>query len=259
MSNGPLVVKIGGEAVDGAGAELWRALTALHRAHAGGVVLVHGGGAAVDAHLRRLGIEPTKRDGIRLTPEEQIEPVTQVLAGSTNKTIAARLNGAGAKAVGITLGDGRLAVCRRTERYGADAGRVGEVAGSDPMVLTCLLIAGYLPVVASIGYDGEGGLLNVNADDAAIAIARAVNAAELLLLSNVPGVLGPDGRAIPELDAAGAERLIAEGTISGGMIPKVRGALEAAAASDAPVRIGAWKDLGLRATGSAFGTVVAAR
>ena len=241
---GPLVIKLGGLAVDEPEKTpwLWSLLRDLHDAHPGGLVLVHGGAVAVDRQLARLGHETRRVEGIRVTPAEQIDDIVGVLAGSVNTTLVGWLRRSGAPAVGLTLGDGGLCRVARTSRYAFDPGHVGEIVGGDPRVVDALLNADFLPVLCSIGVDASGEALNVNADEAAAGIAGIVGASGVLLLTDVKGVRGADGEVIPELDAAAIERLIADGTISGGMIPKVRGALEAAATAGVPVIIAAWND-----------------
>jgi len=243
---GPIVVKVGGRLLDepAACAATFAAVAALHRDHPGGAILVHGGGVAVDRHLAKLGLESERREGIRITPPEIVEPIAAVLAGLVNKRLVGLLlaHGGGIAPVGIALGDGGTCRTRATRRYPFDAGRVGEIEGGDPTLLRSLLAEGFLPVVSSIGIDDDGGLLNVNADDAAAALCPIVGASGLVLLTDMPGVLGRDGVAIPELDAAACEALVADGTISGGMIPKVRAALETADAAGVPVTIASWTD-----------------
>ncbi|RLS64466.1 MAG: acetylglutamate kinase [Planctomycetota bacterium] len=241
------VVKIGGALLDSADTfhGTFTALLALHeeiRAAGGlGVVLVHGGGAAVDRQFARLGLQSEKRQGIRITPAEHIDDLVSVLAGSVHQRLLGLLQSLGARAVGLSLGDGGLCQCRVTTRFPFDAGLVGEVVNGDPSVLTTLLAGGFMPVLNSIGLSSDGTPLNVNADDAASAIARIANASELLLLTDVAGVLDATGAVIAELDAVRIDALIADGTISGGMTAKVLAALETSLAAGCPVRIASWK------------------
>lgn len=245
MTPAPLVLKIGGAALEVPEEHpaLWAALLALHgAAGSGGLVIVHGGGAAVDRQLAALGMTSERRQGIRITPPEQVEVITAVLAGQMNKQLVGLLQAAGGNPVGLCLGDGGITRCAPASYPDFDPGRVGEVRGGDPRLLHLLLGAGFLPVVSSIGLDDGGERLNINADDAATALASVLGAAGLVLLTDVPAVLDAERRPIPELDATRAEELIAGGVIAGGMIPKVRGALRAAAACAAPVTIASWKD-----------------
>jgi len=240
----PLVVKIGGALLENASDNraAFEGLVALHRAQPGGIVLVHGGGAQVDRQLKRVGIETPRIEGIRVTSREAIEQVVGVLAGSAHMQLLGILASLGARPVGLSLSDGGLCACRRTTKYAFDPGEVGEIVGGDATVARTLLVAGFMPVVNSIGLSPEGDPLNVNADEAACAIARVAHASGLLLLSDVPGVLDASKSLLAELDAAQIEALIADGTISGGMIPKVRSALDAAAAAGCPVTIASWRE-----------------
>lgn len=261
---GPMVVKVGGAALEAPETrlDLWRALARAHGASPGGVALVHGGGSSIDAHLARLGMETRRRDGIRLTPPEQMLEIAGVLAGRLNKVLVGALLAAGAPATGLAIGDGFLLRCRRTEKYGADAGQVGEVSGGEGGPARALLRAGYLPVISSIGIDDAGALLNVNADEAAAGVAQALGASMLVLLTDVPGVLGAGGQVASALDGPAIERMIASGEVSGGMIPKVRGALEAAHLSGTPAIIAPWGDpscLEALAQGEPRGTRIEAR
>jgi acetylglutamate kinase len=250
---GPFVLKIGGTTLEAQSTQrtLWDALLSLHErlsAKGSGVVVVHGGGKAVDSIIAQLGMPTRREQGLRITPPEQMEVIAGVLAGSVNKRLVGCINAAAiassrsARAVGLCLGDGDAFPTERAT-LPFDAGRVGEVvpASDDtaehqtPPLLRALLGSGFLPVLSSIGIDSEGGLLNVNADDAAAGIARMVRASTLALLTDVPGVKGADGRVIPSLRESEAHALIASGVIAGGMIPKVRSALATAKATGSPV------------------------
>jgi acetylglutamate kinase len=245
---GPLVVKIGGALLESAEAygAAFDGLVALHAAHrargGAGIVLVHGGGAQVDRQLNLVGVETPRIDGIRVTPREAIDQVVGVLAGSVHVRLLGLLAARGGAVVGLTLSDGGLCQCRHTTRYAFDAGEVGEITGGDGAIVHTLLKGGFLPVVNSIGLSAAGDPLNVNADEAACAIARIIDASGIVLLTDVAGVLDAERRLIAELDATRIEALIRDGTISGGMIPKVRNALEAAAAAGCPATIASWRD-----------------
>lgn len=259
----PLVVKLGGALLDDAAAfgSVFDALGRLHRTLPGGLVIVHGGGKAVDRHLDRLGLATERREGIRITPPEVVEQVTGVLAGQMNTQLLGLLLARGVPAVGLTLSDGFLSHAARCTKYAFDPGCVGELTHGDGALITHLLAGGYLPVLSSIGIDAlhGGGLLNINADDAAAQIACILQARGLLLLTDVPGVRGADGQTIAELTPAQAEALIASNVITGGMITKVRGAVGTANASGVPVVIASWADpaaLGALATGGRVGTAV---
>ena len=260
----PLVVKIGGALLEQADQHMdaFAGLVALHRAHrnagGGGIVLVHGGGAQVDKQLKLVGIETPRIEGIRVTTREAIDQVVGVLAGSAHVRLLGILQSQGARVVGLGLSDGGLCTCRHTTKFAFDAGEVGEITGGDGAVAHALLAAGFMPVVNSIGLSAKGEPLNVNADEAACAIARVVGAAGIVLLTDVPGVLDQSKALIAELDAARIDELIANGTISGGMIPKVRNALDAANQAGCPATIASWRDPAAIATGGA-GTRVLAR
>lgn len=255
----PIVVKLGGRAIDDPAQSpwLWEALVALHRSRTGGIVLIHGGAHAVDRQLALVGLQSERRDGIRLTPPEHIDQIVSILAGTVNTALVGWLQRCGAPAVGLSLGDGLLARTAKTDRFDFDPGRVGDIKGGDPKLITTLLAAGFLPVLCSIGLDSNGEPLNVNADEAAAAIASIIGASELILLTDVPGVLDAQGRLQEELTAAQIEAGIACGEIHGGMIPKVRGALLAAQTAGVPTTIASWNgpdDLLRLARGERVGT-----
>ena len=232
----PLIIKIGGRALEEQilQDDLWNVILSLHAQR--GVVLLHGGGAAVDAQLARLGIVSEKRDGIRITPREHIDQIVGVLAGVTNKTLVGALNRCGGRAVGLCLGDGNIATTSKATRFSFDAGRVGEITATDATLLRTLLAASFLPVVCSIGIDAKGEFLNVNADDAATGLARRIEADALVLLTDVPGIKGPQG-LLPQLTLAEVEAMISRGEISGGMIVKARAAAQTARDAGLPVVI----------------------
>lgn len=242
--NAPLVVKIGGALLEAAdqNRDAFAGLIALHRAHPGGIVLVHGGGAQVDRQLKLVGIETPRVEGIRVTTRDAIDQVVGVLAGSAHLRLLGILSAHGARAVGLSLSDGGLCECRHTTKFAFDAGEVGEITGGDGTLIHTLLAAGFIPVVNSIGLSARGEPLNINADEAACAIARITSAAGIVLLTDVPGVLDASRTLISELDETRIEALIADSTISGGMIPKVRSALDAARNAGCPATIASWRD-----------------
>jgi acetylglutamate kinase len=264
LQAGPILVKLGGAAIDQANdhPELFQAICDLHRraqVDGSGVVLVHGGGKAVDRQLERLGFTTERRDGIRITPPGQIEQIVGVLAGSVNKSLVGHIQQFGVPAVGLCLSDGNFADCAKADHYSFDPGCVGEVRGGNPKLIDLLLGSGFLPVLSSIGLDEQGKALNINADDAAGALATVLGCRELILFTDVPGVLDASGRIIEELTAEDIEARIASGEISGGMIPKVRGALQAAREAKAPAVITAWNNresLAKLAAGERVGTRV---
>lgn len=258
----PIVLKLGGLAVEDPprASPLLRAIVEAHRESPGGVILVHGGGAAVDAHLARLGIVSERREGLRVTTDAEIGEVVAVLAGRVNKAIVGALNALDGRAVGLALGDGGFVRARKVVPQSSeeadsessksrilappDLGRVGEVVGGDPNLLRILLAEGFMPVLAPIAFDEAGAPLNINADDAAAAVAAVVGARLLVLLTDVPGVLDASKRLIHELDAPRAGSLIATGVITGGMIPKVRSAARAAERAGIPAVIASWDEPG---------------
>ena len=244
LPRAPLVVKIGGAALDdpAAAIDLWRAIREVHAFLDGRLILIHGGGKAVDRQLDRLGLVSERRDGIRITPPEHLDEVTGILAGRVNKAIVGAIQSLGVRAVGLCLSDGLTARCAKAEHYGFDPGRVGTVIGGDPALLEVLLSERFLPVLCSIGLDDEGLPLNINADDAAAAIAGLVRASGLVLLTDVAGVLATDGRLIADITAPEIDRLIAAGTIRGGMIPKVAAAARAADLTGIPTTIASFND-----------------
>ncbi len=225
-----VVIKIGGSTLEDIGslAPLWRALAALSSRT--GVAIVHGGGKAVDALLKRLNMPVERREGLRVTPGDQIDLVAGVLAGTVNRKLVGAINAAGGRAVGLCLGDAGVADCAVLTRTPAgapvDLGRVGEVTGGDGALLRVLLREGYLPVVSSIGLDAAGGLLNINADDGAAGLAGSLGASSLVLMTDVPGIKDASGSLCPRLTPSRIESMIAGGEISGGMVPKTRAAMK---------------------------------
>jgi len=200
-------------------------------------VVVHGGGPQIGDMLKRLGIKSEFAAGLRITDAATIEIVEMVLAGSINKQIVGFINEAGGKAVGLCGKDGNMVTARKISRTIADPGSaiekvvdlgfVGEPEKVDTMVLTQILGRDLIPVLAPLATSTEGVTYNVNADTFAGAIAGALRAKRLLLLTDVEGVLDKSKALIRELSANDARRLIADGTISGGMIPKVETCLYA--------------------------------
>jgi acetylglutamate kinase len=203
-------------------------------------VVVHGGGPQIGAMLNRLGIQTRFDGGLRVTDKQTVEVVEMVLAGSINKQIVTEINKAGGRAVGLSGKDGSLIVARKLKRTMTDPdsnierildlGFVGEPEKVTPDILLKLCDSDIIPVVAPIGVSREGVTYNINADTAAGAVASALHAKRLLMLTDVPGVLGADGELITELPRAEARRLLDCGVISGGMIPKIETCMDALAA-----------------------------
>jgi acetylglutamate kinase len=194
-------------------------------------VVVHGGGPQIAAMLKKLGIKSEFAAGLRVTDAATVEIVEMVLAGSINKQIVGYINAAGGKAIGLCGKDGNMVQARKVTRTVTDPdsniekvvdlGFVGEPDKVDLTVLNHVLGKDMIPVLAPVAAAADGGTFNVNADTFAGAIAGALKAKRLLLLTDVPGVLDKSKKLIPQLSVADARRLIADGTISGGMIPKV--------------------------------------
>ena len=200
-----------------------------------------------------------KRDGIRLTPPDQMIEISAVLSGRVNATIVAELLARGSSAVGLSLADGFLTSSITTTRYSFNPGRVGEVVGGDAKLVHTLLNAGFLPIISSVAVDAGGDLLNVNADDAAAAIARIVGATRLIFLTDVSGVLDQDGALISQITASEVATLIEQGVIYGGMIPKINNALATATETGVCVVIAGWRDkniLARLAEGESVGSTI---
>lgn len=212
-----LVVKLGGTTI-AAEEGVLRELAVIARARR--VVVVHGGGKRLTEWLTRLGVESRFENGLRVTDDAAAEVALAVLGGLVNGELVAALRAMGADAVGLRGVDGGLLRGPRT----ADLGRVIGAPEADARVLEVLLASGRLPVVAPLGLDGSGTICNINADDAAAALAAALHA-DLVLLTDTDGVRDGDGARIAELTAGDAEALIARGVIAGGMVPKVRAAI----------------------------------
>jgi acetylglutamate kinase len=184
-------------------------------------VIVHGGGPQIGALLERLGKQSVFVDGLRVTDDETMEVVEMVLGGRVNHEIVELVQQAGGRAIGLTGSDGGMIRVRRRTLDGRDIGRVGEVIGVEPSAITAVADAGFVPVIAPIGVGEDGLTYNVNADEAAGAVAQALRAEKLILLTDVPGVLDAHGKLMPELTRERARALVDSGVIKGGMIPKL--------------------------------------
>lgn len=214
--------------------ELVESLVGL--AHECPLVIVHGGGGEIADLQKRLGLEPTFVDGLRVTDAESLRVAQMVLSGLVNKRLTARLVSRGVRALGMSGVDGGVLQARRLQHPSGDLGYVGEITGVDVDCLTNLLGLGFTPVLSPISLGENGTVYNVNADHAALAVAGALRAAELIFLTDVPGVRYGD-TLLPRLTVQAAEEYIAAGVITGGMIPKVRSALQAVARGVAGARI----------------------
>jgi len=193
-------------------------------------VVVHGGGPQIGALLERLGVQTHFVDGMRVTDAATMEVVEMVLGGRVNKEIVQAINRAGGRAVGLTGKDGGLLRARPLRRDGVDLGLVGEVARVDPDIIRLLDQGDFIPVVAPIGVGSLGESYNINADLVAGALAATLNAEKLILMTNVAGVLDQDGQLRTRLEAAEVDRMVADGRIYGGMLPKIQCCLDAVAA-----------------------------
>ena len=202
-------------------------------------VVVHGGGPQIGQLLTKLGIESRFVDGMRVTDTQTMDVVEMVLGATVNKEIVANINRHGGNAIGVTGKDGnlieatRMSVTRHSpgmsEPEIIDIGHVGQVRRINRAVLDMFLKSDFIPVIAPIGVDREGLSYNINADLVAGKIAEVLQAEKLILLTNVPGLMDSDGQVLTGLDSAGVNRLIEDGVITGGMLPKIRCALDAVA------------------------------
>ena len=228
------VIKYGGHAmVDAELAEVFARDIVLLKQVGINPIVVHGGGPQIGEMLKRLAIKSEFVDGLRITDAATVAVVEMVLAGTINKQIVAAIMKAGGTAVGLSGKDGGLIKARKvTERRGErqiDLGFVGEPSEINPQVLHALERADIVPVIAPIGFGENGETFNINADTAAGAIAAAVKAARLLMLTDVAGVLDKSGALLEDLSVHQVHALMADGTISGGMIPKLETCVDAVA------------------------------
>ncbi len=233
-----VVVKYGGHAMEeGHLAEGFGRDIAILKQIGINPVVVHGGGPQINSMLKRLAIQSTFVDGLRVTDHAMVEVVEMVLAGTVNKHVAGLINRAGALAVGICGKDGNLIQARKLRRAKIDPGSrieevidlgfVGEPEHIDVRVIHALTGAGLIPVIAPVGVGKDGQTYNINADTVAGAVAGALGATRLLMLTDVAGVLDRDRKLIQELSVAQAQAAIDDGMITGGMIPKVECCMDA--------------------------------
>ena len=233
-----IVVKYGGHAMgeEHLAEEFGRDIALLKQVGVN-IVVVHGGGPQINAMLKRLNVQSTFIDGLRVTDKTTVDVVEMVLAGTVNKYVSNLITRAGALAVGICGKDGGMIRARKVTKTKKDPGSmieevldlgfVGEPEHIDVRVIHALTGGGLVPVIAPVGVDADGQTYNINADTVAAAIAGALHATRLLMLTDVPGVLDADKKLIPELTLADVRARIADGTITGGMIPKVENCVEA--------------------------------
>ena len=255
----PLVIKLGGVLLDNEEAleRLFMALVTYRQQYQRPLVIVHGGGYLVDELMKKLNLPVVKKAGLRVTPADQIDIITGALAGSANKKLLAWAVKNDINAVGLSLADGGSVVVTQLSE---ELGNVGKAEVGSPALINTLTGAGYLPIISSIGITADGELMNVNADQAATALAATLGA-DLILLSDVSGILDGKGQRIPEMTTQKAEQLIEQGIITDGMIVKVHAALDAARSLGRPVDIASWRhaeQLPALFNGTAIGTRILA-
>lgn len=254
------VVKLGGELLEDATAMRVAARGLARLAADGPLVIVHGGGRAIDADLRARGIEPRFVDGLRITDEDTLSTVVAVLAGRINTAFVAALSAEGVRAVGLTGADAAVGLSAKAPGFVSSKGDdvdLGLVGLPEPQasaqLLTELLGLGYVPVLASIGVTTSGDLLNVNADVLASHLSRAVGAGRLIVAGSTPGVFDRSGNPCPVLDEKQARAMVAAGTARDGMVAKLRAVLDALEGGVPDVRI---VDGRLGAYATAAGTLI---
>jgi acetylglutamate kinase len=238
FQNSTFVIKYGGHAMVDETLKQEFALDIILMKYVGlNPIVVHGGGPQIGELLKRLSIESSFVDGMRVTDKQTMDVVEMVLVGKVNKEIVSLINRNGGRAVGLSGKDGRLITARKmkyVKHKGADQppeiidiGMVGEVTGVDTHVLSALVESNFIPVIAPVGAGKEGETYNINADTVAGHIARSLKARKLILLTDTLGVLDGNGNLISTLTREESLRMIQEGTIKGGMIPKVTCCLDA--------------------------------
>ncbi len=239
MNQRPLVIKLGGAVLSSTETltELFKTVSNYQQQALRSLVIVHGGGYLVDELMAKLQLETVKKEGLRVTPKEQIGYITGALAGTANKMLQGQAMKNGVNAMGLSLADGGL--CKITQ-LNPELGNVGLATAGDATILNAVLATQVTPIISSIGITAEGELMNVNADQAAVAVATALDA-DLVLLSDVAGVLDGEKQLIASLDSEQAELLIQQEVITDGMIVKVRAALEAAQELGRAIEVASWR------------------
>lgn len=229
-----LVIKYGGNAMtDDSLKEGFAKDVALLKLVGINPVVVHGGGPQINGMLEKVGKKGEFVQGMRVTDHETMDIVEMVLGGSVNKEIVSLLNQHGGKAIGLTGRDGHFLRAKKLfintpERNGVDIGQVGTVDEIDGTLIRNMVERGYIPVIAPIGVGMGGEAFNINADLVAGRLAKELKAQKLLLMTNTPGVLDKDGNLLTNLTPKRIDELVADGTLSGGMLPKIASALDAA-------------------------------
>jgi acetylglutamate kinase len=220
------VIKYGGSAMEEESLRKEFARDVVLLNHIGiNTVVVHGGGKKIERLLKDLNVQSHFIDGLRVTDEETLEVVEMVLSGSINKEIVKYINDMGGKAVGLSGKDGRLLLAKRVENE--NLGLVGEIVGVNTHIIESISRMGYIPVIAPVADGIDGRTYNVNADNAAGAIAGSLKAEKLLLLTDVDGVMDEKGNLLSIMDGKEIEKLIEGNVVKGGMIPKLKCAKEA--------------------------------
>ena len=237
FSNQIVVVKYGGHAMTEEHLKRSFALNIALLKYVGiKPVIVHGGGPQIKSMLGRLGIESSFHEGLRITDDATMEIVEMILGGMTNKDVVNLLTLSGARAVGISGKDAHTLTAKKQEAFTTDAtgktvpvdlGWVGEITRVDTTLIHTLIQNDFIPVIAPIAIDEDGNTYNINADSAAGAVAAALGAKRFLLLTDVTGVLDKEKKLIPSISIKGAHSLFADGTLTGGMIPKIKCCMEA--------------------------------
>lgn len=250
----PLVIKVGGAFLEHPAyhKDFFAHLKALQKTRP--VILVHGGGSLVQSLFDKLGKVTQKRNGLRVTPKEDIPYIAAALAGQCSTALLSAALQNQLTATALTLADGDMTYCTLDD---IQLGQVGTPHKGKPDFLKGLLNLDVLPIINSVGATQTGELTNVNADHAATIIAQLIDA-DLLLLSDVPGVLDGNKQLLTTLDVEGFTQYVANGVITDGMIVKVQAALDTAAQLSAPVVIGAWQNTQALTSGdlSGFGTTI---
>lgn len=262
-----LMVKVGGAQLETQeGRASFAASVSAARAAGHEVIVVHGGGAQLKELCERVGLQEVRHEGLRITCAETSELALCVLGGSVNKTLVRALEDGGVPSVGLTGADGSTFRVRKHAPRGVDLGYVGELEVVDARLVNALLAAGFMPVLSSVaplatGQEGDASrFYNVNADTAAGALAAALEVDVLLFLTDVPAVRDAAGMALALIDPSGAEELIASGALQGGMLPKVRAALDAIASRPScvvKIAPASGKNAVLEALAEACGTSIA--
>jgi acetylglutamate kinase len=223
----PTVLKFGGELLEDADAVGVAAATIVRLSRCEPLVVVHGGGRAIDAELRARGVAPRFVDGVRITDEPTLDAVISVLAGRTNTSLVAAVGAAGGRAIGLTGADGFIGLSQRAAEFAAvsgervDLGLVGTPEAGDMSLLRDLLQLGCIPIVSSIGVDAQGTLLNVNADVMAAHLAAMLGAKRLIIAGTTLGVLDAEGKPLSELPLDEITRMAANGAAHSGMLAKL--------------------------------------